>query len=276
MICHTRRLPERPSPRYCERIKRHRTRLRPRAYVWPVQPLPMTMAIGTPYELFGVSRGAGGATTVTLLTTHAVAAGDHILIVAANMTDNSAISSVSDPINGTYTAGTSITNGVGGPTIRPFYKENSAVVPIGTTITITYASSTPTKYIVGVGCSGLATSSSLGTQAAGATGSGTSLTIATGTLPQANCIVYGFCGVFQGSTTTVASGFTKVEDNTGGNTQQLEYKIVAATTTVSYHPTWVSSVGFAGNVISFKAPVAATTAPPFPALNSAFMHMMIR
>lgn len=213
------------------------------------------MPIGNPNQLVNDARSGSGGTTLGLgFVQHDVPVGDLVVVFAGELGTAGGITSVTDTAGNTYTAGTQINAGVGGPIIRPFYSvlTNALLIASGHTITVNYVSTANSKYAQAVSISGCATSSVLAAEGAGATGIGIGLSVSTGVLPQANCVVLGFNLVYQGSDTNATTGFTAVSHNTGGNTQTDEYVVVAATTSVAYAPTWSSSVGSAANVIAFK------------------------
>lgn len=108
---------------------------------------------------------------------------------------------------------------------------------------------------------GLATSSPLDVTGAGATGTGTTASVATGTLGQAAELVVGAAAT-TGSNSAYASNspFTDLTAAAiAGDQMRWGFDIVAATTTVTYAPTWTTSRAFGANVWSFKGAGGAAT-----------------
>lgn len=216
-------------------------------------------SLGTPAQLGTASAASGGVDTLAITTGPNSAAGNLLVLLAAHGTAAETISSVADSASNTYAAGTQVSSG--NFAIRPFYSAASALLLAGGTITTTF-SSNDQQYAAAISIPGVLASSPLDKQAAGTASSGTSPSIATGTLAQANEVVIGFIIVEAGAadTFTEASGFT-----TGGSIAlasnsilRWAWKETTATTTVTYAPTLGTSRSYIANVLSFKAASATS------------------
>lgn len=90
-------------------------------------------------------------------------------------------------------------------------------------------------------------------QKAGASNAGTSVSVSTSTLAQANELIIAATypsGSFGGF--TEGSGFTGLVSNTGANAVDLSYKNTSSTTAVTYNPSWVSSVSVTALISAIK------------------------
>ena len=221
--------------------------------------VPTGVAIGTPTKP-GTAVATAGSATLVMTTSGDSPAGTLQLLLAAHGTAAATISSVTDSGSNTYTAGTQITNGAVAA-VRPFYSAFTTHLPPGSTATTTFSTTTVDEYAALISIPGIASASPLDTQAAGTTGTGTTPSIATGTLGNANDIVVGFIYIAAGAsdTFTEASGWTTggAVVRAGGGVLRWAYKIVSATTTQTYNPTLGTSRAYAANVMSFKRAASA-------------------
>lgn len=213
------------------------------------------MALGTPTSI-GTRRVGAGTTTVVLTTTASVPAGAMIFVLAATPNgDTVAISSCADSVGNTYTAGTSYTPG--GSTdgrIRPFWVPNATALGSGGTITVTCSGTGEVKYLSACYVTGADTTTPLSDEGPGQGLGLSSTSISTGTLSNANCVVFGIIagdnmnnGAFSSGT-----GFTTGVDNAGGTRSVISYQIVTSTASVTYNPSWVGNSSGAVNWIAFK------------------------
>lgn len=213
------------------------------------------MALGTPTSI-GTRRVGAGTTTVVLTTTASVPAGAMIFVLAATPNgDTVAISSCADSVGNTYTAGTSYTPG--GSTaarIRPFWVPNATALGSGGTITVTCSGTGEVKYLSACYVTGADTTTPLSDEGPGQGLGLSSTSISTGTLSNANCVVFGIIagdsmnnGAFSSGT-----GFTTGVDNAGGTRSVISYKLVTSTASVTYNPSWVGNSDGAVNWIAFK------------------------
>lgn len=212
------------------------------------------MALGTPTSIG--TRRVAGTTTVVLTTTASVPAGAMIFVLAATPNgDTVAISSCADSVGNTYTAGTSYTPG--GSTaarIRPFWVPNATALGSGGTITVTCSGTGEVKYLSACYVTGADTTTPLSDEGPGQGLGLSSTSISTGTLSNANCVVFGIIagdslnnGAFSSGT-----GFTTGVDNAGGTRSVISYKLVTSTASVTYNPSWVGNSDGAVNWIAFK------------------------
>lgn len=222
------------------------------------------MAIGTPVQL-GTKTGTSGAASTLIITTGANApAGNLINVFASCGTTSTTITGVTDSAGNTYTPGTAIVSVGSNGRINHFYCANPVLLSSGGTITVTYGSTSGSKYASAISTSGLATTTPLDKEGAGSqSSSALSASVATGTLNQADELILGFvhCDNGGGDTFTEASGFTANSLASINPTGALHsgYQIVSSTSTVTYAPSWNVLRGYEGNVVSFKMASAADT-----------------
>lgn len=218
------------------------------------------MAIGTPVEIATIANGAPAGTTFNATTTVDAPSGSLIVVVVD--CGNNVSFAITDGNSNTYTAGTKINNT---GHIQPFWAINNADLPIGSTITLTTGGGPGAIALAAFSTTGIASPTPIDTQAAGATGTGTTPSIATGTLAQASELVLGFIDISSGhgDTFTESSGFTGFTDISASTRDlRVAYQIVAATTTVTYAPTLGTSRNYAANVLSFAGVASGTTVSP--------------
>lgn len=143
-----------------------------------------------------------------------------------------------------------------------------ATIPVGATATLSSAiqASLTGASKVGAGfvyVTGLATSSPLDITGAGSiagTNPGTAASIATGGLASSSEIVFGRVDTNGTTSTFTQTGFTALPTITiaGNNVVTWGYQIVAASTTVTYATSWITSRTYGTNVYTFKTPSVAT------------------
>lgn len=216
-------------------------------------PVPAYAVIGTPAQL-GHKETVAASTGVITTAANDCPVGSTIVLAAAYTTIADTLSGVVDsagnvwqtPIDNT----TATTVGIGF-----VYALNTTVdLPIGGTITATFGGATNSQ-VRAMCISGLLPTAALDTHNHTATGTGTTATsVATGTLAQANELVFGELG-----TATSAAGYTPgggysnyATTNTNTPSVTLSFKTVAATTTVTFAPSWTTSSNYVSNILSFK------------------------
>lgn len=222
------------------------------------------MSIGTPVNI-GTNRVAAGSSTATITTTTVVNSGDLILVIVNLATVSHTINSVTDSAGNTYTAGNDTSNATWGHRSRPFYCPNARYLASGSTITVTFSGTGGVKYMNALSISGVSTSttSSLDVQGPGSAPDpfATSMTVASGTLSQANEIAIGwvFVGFSAGGTGfTDGSGFTNVSNNVGTSRLSVSQQIVSSTSSVTYNPSGWANGYYGGNVITFREAATPT------------------
>lgn len=132
-------------------------------------------------------------------------------------------------------------------------------LPLGGTITSTYANNSTNHSFLAICITGAATASPLDISAKTANGAGVAATSATtvnsGTLGQANEVVLAG-EAFGGNSGTVTCGgaYTKYETQVSGSTgiATLCGQVVASTASVAFSPTWGTSQTWITDLISFK------------------------
>lgn len=213
------------------------------------------MTIPTPVTLGSTSAAAGSATLA--LTTLVDAPAGSLIFVSAAWNTSAAISSCADSAGNTYTADT-VANPPGGYEQRSFYSNASVDLPAGSTITVTYSATTNVKVLQAFAVNGVTTNSA-SDKGVVAVGTSVSPSASTGVLVQAAEIIFASVGIAGGTATVTGegSGFTSLGSVASGTIGlHSAYKIVAATTTVTYAPTLSASVGWSVDLRSFRASTA--------------------
>lgn len=210
--------------------------------------------IGTPASI-GKATNTNGTGAALAITTSALAAAGALVFVTGVSTSSVAINSIADNDgNAAYTMGASYTGGVN--VIRPGYLILPSDLESGDIITVTTASSLGRKLGIAVAVTGIDPASPLDAVAAGATGStAAAMTITSGTLAHANSIVFAMTYISAGGVDawTEASGWTSLDSVTVENRiLRIAYKIVSATTPVTYAPTNGADRAWAMQLITFK------------------------
>lgn len=220
------------------------------------------MAIGTPVSIGGAASTNANVSSIAITTTANIQAGDLIVVVVSygSATGPRTVSSVSDGTN-SYSNAVALTN-----TANQFaqseiwYKANASAVSSGATLTITLSAATSGSAGYNAQAfriSGASAGSPLD-KALSSTTNSTTPSIASGTLASATEILIGMSfSYYTANTYSESSGFTNAY-----NTSQLDismgigYKIVAATTGVTYQPTWAATANFDMNtlLVSFTGP----------------------
>jgi hypothetical protein len=203
------------------------------------------------------------ATTGVITTiTNDCPVGSTIVLFANHLTVADTLSSVADSGPNTWQAPVDETAGTGTAIAFAYAKNTTVDIPIGGTITATFAGATNSG-VVAACISGASTTSPLDVHNNTATGlaATSATTVNTGTLSQATEVVIGFTG-FSGnpSSTNACNGsYTRLDFNASATGGFIECSlVVASTASVAYSPTWTNSVNYVTNVISFQAPIAVT------------------
>ena len=200
---------------------------------------------------------SGASTTVTSSTTAVdIPSGSLIIVGASVRSSGVSISSCYDSANGggvLYSHGqTSTTNSYA---VQTFYYVTSIDVPVGSTITCTYGSTSASKSIEAVAFVG-SSSTPFDSASTTATGTGTgTLTIGpTGTLGCAKAVVIGNLTYGNAGTITEGTGFTSLGTITTNSLMHMGYQVVTATTAMTYTPsTTATSTAWAAQLQVFDA-----------------------
>lgn len=214
-------------------------------------PLPLFAAaaatIGTPTSIGAVNGGTNNTSSITIPTSANIVAGN-LVVAFFQVASGVTVSSVSDGTN-SYSHANSCnesSGGAGNPDTEIWYVSNASAAPSGASLTATLSgTSTGSNGYLGQAfqVSGIAASGALDKTPTCVTTNSTTPSISTGTLSQANEIGFGTSTTFYNSNAyTEASGFTNLFNNHGTYFYTgIGYKIVAATSSVSYSPTWANS-----------------------------------
>ncbi len=200
------------------------------------------------------------ATLSQILTTTATAPAGSTVVVGISLNTNNGVTaaSVSDGTN-TYTKIDS-TGLIGGFSEVSLWRATlGSQLSSGSNITVTFSAGTSGA---GNSCNmsaGYITGLSTGVHdkfAHNSASSGTSVSVSTGVLTQAVEMIIGFGGDTSGLSSTVyngASGFNNLNKSSSSNgVTALDWKIVAATTSVTFTPSWGSAIRMGAVVASFK------------------------
>jgi hypothetical protein len=218
------------------------------------------MAIGTPVSL-GTQTTSGGSfntNTITLTTSAAIVAADLVVVdIQIANTSVLTVSSVSDGTN-TYSKAVAQDN-AGTDNHEIWYVANAAAKATSSTITVTMSGSGDSSNgatIEAFRVTGITATTPLDqTQKQSATTA--SPTVTTGTLSQAVEIAFGASWRGNGTPTyTEASGFSNLVNaltvGNGNGKASVAYQIVAATTALTYAPTWSTSGRCQTLIATFK------------------------
>lgn len=206
------------------------------------------MAIGTPVSL-GTASAASGSTTLALTTTNTALAGS-IVVVFTAATGSASPTSVADAAGNTYVGGTAVANGTGKS--RQFYTFVTSTLSSGQAITVTYSGTGGSKLASAATISGLAARDASG---AGAFGTSTAPSIATGSLSWPAEIVLGYTQVSGGAgdSFTESPGFTSLASVLSTDALRAAYQIVSQAASVTYAPTLGTSRTWGANLLTFSA-----------------------
>jgi len=214
------------------------------------------MSIGTPVLLFDDGTGF----TVNFPATTIADAPEGSLIAVAIFVDDSTnpISAV-DSAGNTYEVASNLLSASPGPSVMAIaFCINSAFdLPAGGTITVSQSGGTGGvfAYSVSGANGGLDPSTPYASPVVNNPASATSAPVLTGTLANANTIVFGIWTWFTNDAGfTESSGFTDLFDATHqSNWGDFAYKITNATTAVTYAPTVSTAQQLQGMILAFQA-----------------------
>lgn len=207
-------------------------------------------AIGTPVGLGSGSNSTIGGTTVALTLGTAIVAGDLVVVAIGsdhNPGSSGVVSSVTDGTN-TYTLAGTAKGTSAQASVELWYCANCAAVASGS-ITATFGAtiqSGRSKMIAAARVTGVAIASALD-KSANSTASGTTPTVSTGTLAQANEIIFSVdftLSTTSGYTVSTSGAFTSLYYfQTATDSLGFVYKTVSATTSITNNPTWAGNGG---------------------------------
>ena len=210
------------------------------------------MSIGTPVSL-GTNSGAGTGTTIALTASAAIQSGDLVLVYVVRE-GTATVTGVTDGTN-TYSQVGTAGIASSGTTVDLWAKANASAVA-SPTITATI---TPTEFdrgIAAIRCPGISVNSPLDKNTGQANQSGASASVSTGTLSYTTELVVGAVVAGSGlSSFTESANFTSVISQTPWGASwylDIAYDIVSSASSVSYAPSWTSSVNFATFLVSYK------------------------
>lgn len=222
----------------------------------------MVYANNTAADLPAPCTVTASETSTTLVVTAVVSCSStDVLAVGQAISGGSFTGTISAPC--TLVAGAATCTITGGSVVA------SATATISSVIKITMTGSA-TIALSAADVSGIATTTPLdvtGTQTTGTSTTGTTIspTVSTGTLGQANEIVFG--AVSMNGSISAYLGQAPFTDFTGTVVSsnpniQWSYDIVASTASVAYGPKWTTARPYAANVVTFKGAGAAAAASP--------------
>lgn len=198
------------------------------------------MAIGTPSVVADFPTTTGGVG----VTTNDCPAGNLIVVLPYCDNLNGTVTSVTDSAGNIYSKAIATTTQAGQFTASIWYAANCLHLPAGGTVHIIGVPTAidMTVYFV-TGANGgldLTNSTVINTNV-------TTLSLATGTLSQADEIIIGLVAPANSPASPTASGFTQYDGAYGF------YKIVAATTTQTFTPVWTGAAHASAVIATFKA-----------------------
>lgn len=213
---------------------------------------PAAAAIGTPTNLANGSCFATGTPcsgTSLAITVASQPANTFIVVQVAIKGAGVTATTLTDSGGNTYTR----LNIISSTNLSQAFFYTSTTVATGTTLTANFSGTpalalAPVYSVSGIACS------PLDINGAGTTSTGTSPSIATGTLAQASEIIWGGTIFLSAAGTyTESASFTNRQNNTNFSVagEGLGSDTTAATTTVTYAPA-ITSSEYVANVASFK------------------------
>jgi hypothetical protein len=235
-------------------------------------PSPAAAAIDNPVTLGGIAGiGSGGAVSITL--TADVPAGHMIYVPAISASSSSALNSVSDTVNGTYSL-TTVRN-FSGTLFRGAYVVTNVLTPATTVITVTWNNNSGTKLAQAFDVGGIASPTAsafdqtgLGNVSPGATNNPNISGI---TPTNAESIIFvttlldttGNVGWTEDST----DGYTPAQANPADapsanfETMRVAWRIVNSTATTAYSATNGNNITWITNYEIFKGAGGVTPTP---------------
>lgn len=217
------------------------------------------MAIGTPQDL-GFTAPTTTGNSLNLPITHNAAAGSFIgvfVLIGPART----FATFADSKGNSYTS--DLVGGIGGVGLLWFFYSPNPATPLtvggGDSFTVTWTGSADAPNMSAFQITGLVTSSPLDVTGTVASGSGTTTTITSGVLAQANEIVLSVlttAGTAGGYTHDAAFTPLSANQQTGGDLLAIDSLIVSSTSSVNSAPSWGTSRTFAGLAFSLKGAAA--------------------
>lgn len=209
-----------------------------------------TPGIGDPVDIGGFGITTGASTTLTFDTTADVTP-DDTAIIAILSTNSKAITSVTDSAGNTWTLNTNVAPATN--FLRQAFIKPASTIPLGTTITVTFAATLGRKMAQAVKCSGLNGHDVTGS---GVDGTTTTPVVATPTLTQANDLLLASTYLNSGylDTWTEDADWTAVPNSPVIDTRilRLAWKKSTGTASENYEPTNSASRAITSYVDSYK------------------------
>lgn len=196
------------------------------------------MAIGTPTGIGSTGEGPPADAAVTFSTTGAILSSDLLILAVGNQNVTTAIVSNASTPGNSFTRAVRVASATTYMDCEIWYKSGAAPEASGVTVTINL-DATPSQAVIAAlyKVTGVKQVSALDKTASSGV-STTSPSISSGTLSSANQILFGALAGTNAETYTEASGFSNLLNNLTNPVRfGVGYKIVAATTSVTYGPT---------------------------------------
>lgn len=214
------------------------------------------MGIGTPVSL-GVNGNTSGSTNLTITTTSAISSGD-LAFVFVGVYTNQVVSSVSDGTNSYTKAGAYSYNNGGYLNCELWYKSNCSAVSSGATITISYGGTASYWGAVAGKCTITPNPSVVDISPVWTGINGTSPSVSTGTLSNANELVLGCVYSWNTTAPTYPGAFSSLDSVTTSVNRftGVAYDVVSSTGSVTFNPTMGS-----GQVVAMTMSFRATNLP---------------
>ena len=200
------------------------------------------MAVGTPVQRYGAASLAGQTTESVISPATTVAAGTlAVLLVASGQSKTAA--SVTDSLGNTWTVHVAGTGGTGANALSIASAQIATQITSSDTVTVTWSGATSSAAELWIyEVSSAATSSAFDTSAIANTAVVAADSGNTATLAQADEVVFGISKITASGRTFTPEGSYSVSANpTRGATTSVAFKVVAATTAVSFTGTWSST-----------------------------------
>lgn len=213
------------------------------------------MAIGVPTSLGSTFTGLSYDTTALSLAASAIP--NNSLVVALTGANNNQDGSTTNPVTSVVEGSNTYLNAIAAHNgTSLFYQIWYFYYTVGVsspTITTSWALNNRLKVLQAVAISGIAPSGALD-KTNSSTGTSTSASTASGALSQALEIIIAGAFIDVGAGYAAGTGFTNAYNGLNGSGQSfnLDYDIVASTSTVNHTPSWVASSPYTDILATFK------------------------
>lgn len=219
---------------------------------WATPGVWSVVATSPPLAIAFINQNNGSATTAfaTSMGGNACPASGLMVVWVRHSAAAVSVTSVTDSQGNTYALVDQQTTAPG--TVFAYAKGITGLTG-GNSVTVNTGATSGTEDVALACVTGAQTGSPLDASGNNVTGTGNTLSTASGALAQANEAVFGGVAFATSATTgTSCNGSFSRLTNGGSTGVMLCSQIVAATTSVSFAPSWAAGTSYSGDVVSFK------------------------